>query len=101
MKVKCPKCGYEIEVSPTAKTVACPNCGAVYKVVKTRKLGDNSALWWFLAGLTFGAIVFTSIGRATVKTLGEATLQELQAAIERRKRKLAEKKAIAEKAMVW
>jgi len=101
MKVKCPKCGYYIDVCPTCKTVTCPNCGTMYEVSRTRKLGDNSALWWFLGGLAFGAIVFTSIGRATVKTLGEATLQELQAAIERRKRKLAEKKAIAEKAMVW
>ena len=91
----CSVCGNAIEVPTGAKEFTCRYCGSVYEITSQR-LG-NGWLWPFVGGMIVGFIVFTGLGRAMVKTVGEATLTELEAATARRKAKLA----IGEKAEVW
>ena len=69
------------------KEFTCPYCGSVYEITSP-KLGDNGWLWPFLGGFILSAIIFTSVGRAMVKSVGEATLTELQVATARRKAKI-------------
>lgn len=82
----CSVCGHAIEVPANVKEFSCPYCNSIYEVTSQR-LG-NGWLWPFLGGLFVGFIVFTGIGRAMVKTVGEATLSELEAAVARRKAKI-------------
>lgn len=82
----CQICGQRIEVPMGVKSFTCPYCGSIYDVT-VPTLG-NGWLWPFIGGVIISAIIFTSVGRATVKTLAEATLTELQTAAARRKAKL-------------
>ena len=83
----CEVCGQPIEIPMGVKSFTCPYCGSIYDV-SVPTLETNGWLWPFVGGVILSAIIFTSIGRAMVKTVGEATLTELQAATARRKAKL-------------
>lgn len=91
----CQVCGQLIEVPTGVKSFTCPYCNSIYDIT-TPTLG-NGWLWPFVGGLIVGFIVFAPLGRAMVKTLGEATVAELEAAAARRKAKIA----IGEKVEVW
>lgn len=84
--IGCQICGQTIEVPTGVKEFTCPYCNSIYEVT-VPTLG-NGWVWPFIGGVILSAIIFTSIGRATVKTLAEATLTELQTAATRRKAKL-------------
>ena len=84
----CEVCGNPIEVPTGVKEFVCPYCGSIYDIT-TPALQDNGWVWPFVGGLIVGFIVFAPLGRAMVKTLGEATVSELEAATARRRAKLA------------
>ena len=85
--IGCQICGQSIEVPPSAKEFVCPYCNSIYEVTSPT-LQNNGWMWPFVGGLILGFIVFAPLGRAMVKTLGEATLTELEAAAARRKAKV-------------
>jgi len=85
--MQCQICGRRIEIPEGVKSFTCPYCGSIYDVT-TPALQDNGWLLPFLGGFILSAIIFTSVGRAMVKTVSEATLTELQSAVSRRKAKL-------------
>lgn len=84
--INCQICGQLIEVPTGVKEFVCPYCGSIYEV--TAPTLQNGWLLPFVGGLIVGFIVFAPLGRAMVKTLGEATVAELEAAAARRRAKL-------------
>ena len=83
----CEICGNPIEVPVGVKEFVCPYCGSIYEVTAPT-LQDNGCLWPCIGVFVLSAILFTSVGRAMVRTLSEATLTELKAATARRKAKI-------------
>jgi len=84
----CQICGQTIEVPTGVKSFTCAHCGSIYDVSVPALEENGGWVWPFVGGLIVGFFVFTGLGRATVKTVGEATLSELQAATARRKAKI-------------
>lgn len=83
----CSVCGNTINIPTGVTEFTCPYCGSVYEVTSP-KLADNGWVLPFLGGFILSAIIFTSVGRSMVKTVGEASLTELQTAVARRKAKV-------------
>lgn len=84
--IGCQICGNPIEVPTGVKEFVCPYCNSIYEV--TAPTLQNGWLLPFIGGVILSAIIFTGVGRAMAKTVGQATLTELQAAVARRKVKL-------------
>lgn len=82
----CQVCGQIIGVPTGVKSFTCPYCNSIYEI--TAPTLQNGWLLPFVGGLIVGFIVFAPLGRAMVKTLGEATVAELEAATVRRRAKL-------------
>ena len=80
----CQVCEQIIEVPTGVKEFVCPYCNSIYEVTAPT-LQENGWLWPFIGGLIVGFIVFAPLGRAMVKTVGEATLKELESAAARRR----------------
>lgn len=85
--IGCSVCGNAIEVPTGVKEFVCPYCNSIYEV--TTPTLQNGWVWPFVGGLIVGFFVFTGLGRAMVRTVGEATLTELETAVARRKAKVA------------
>lgn len=86
--IQCQVCGRSISVPSGVKSFTCPYCGSIYDI--TVPTLQNEWLLPFIGGLIVGFIVFAPLGRAMTKTLGEATLSELEGAVSRRRAKLGE-----------
>lgn len=86
--IGCQVCGQIIEVPTGVKSFTCRYCNSLYDVTTPTLEDTGGWVWPFLAGAVISAIIFTSVGRAMVRTLSEATLTELQSATARRKAKL-------------
>lgn len=84
----CEVCGNLIDVPVGVKSFTCPFCNSLYDIATPTLQENGGWVWPFLAGAVISAIIFTSVGRAMVRTLSEATLTELKAATARRKAKL-------------
>lgn len=84
--IRCQVCGQSIGVPKGVKSFTCPYCNSIYDI--TAPTLQNGWLWPFVGGLIVGFIVFAPLGRAMVKTLGEATVAELEAAAARRRAKI-------------
>lgn len=86
--IRCQICGQSIGVPKGVKSFTCRYCGSIYDITAPALQENGGWVWPFLGGFILSAIIFTSVGRAMVRTLSEATLTELQAATARRKAKL-------------
>lgn len=86
--IRCQICGQSIGVPKGVKSFTCQYCGSIYDVTTPTLQENGGWVWPFVGGLIVGFIVFAPLGRAMVKTLGEATVAELEAAAVRRKAKI-------------
>ena len=93
----CEVCGQIMKIPTGVKSFTCPYCNSIYDITTPTLEDTGGWVWPFLAGAVISAIIFTSVGRAMVRTLSEATLTELQSAAARRKARIAAGK----KAEVW
>ena len=86
-ELSCEVCGAPLFISEQSEQgteVTCEECGSVYEAVSLHGMPEGGASFklGFVAGLGFGAIVFTAVGREMVKTAAGITEAELRRKIE-------------------
>jgi DNA-directed RNA polymerase subunit RPC12/RpoP len=88
-RVVCERCGTAFYVVKGTATVNCPTCGNTLVLytppppVATEKLEGNSFdwgtfFWGALAGVVFGGLVFTALGRQILEGLGYRVAEKVK-----------------------